>query len=193
MKMKGVIQTMIIENVFIPDEEKNILRKLIGKRILSISALPKSNFTTDIDDAVWVLYIHCEDLNIEIDREDIVAKFHGSFEDGGLFKISEPSHIEKCDSTKTINRVVKNVSIIVDSFEFEKDRYKITYPKAIIIHFDDCRLLIEKIWIFSMEGFLVRLEPLDAENFGLYDEMEFWYVPDVDDEIPKFVQTIEQL
>ena len=135
---------MIIENVFIPDDEKNILRKLIGKKIEKISAWEETDFEYDF---VWLLYIHSEDLDVQIEREDIVAKFENIIEDGGLFKISEPSDIEKCQSEKTINRVVKNVSIIVDSFEFEKDRYKITYPKAIMIHFDDCRLLIGKRWL----------------------------------------------
>ena len=189
-KKKVVIQKMIIENVFIPDDEKNMLKKLIGKRIKTISALDESDFEYDF---VWTLYIQCEDLNIKIDREDIVAKLENIIEDGGLFKIYEPTEIEECDSTKTINRVVKGVSLVIDTVEIEESNYRITYPQAIIIHFDDCNLLIEKRWLFSLAGFVVRLEPLDAENFGLYDESFFWYDPDEDEEPPKFVQTVAQL
>ena len=45
---------MIIENVSTPDEEKNILRKLIGKRIKNISAWDETDFEYDF---VWTLYI----------------------------------------------------------------------------------------------------------------------------------------
>ena len=89
------------------------------------------------------------------------------------------------------NTLVKGDSI--DTVEIEESNYRITYPQAIIIHFDDCNLLIEKRWLFSLAGFVVRLEPLDAENFGLYDESFFWYDPDEDEKPPKFVQTVEQL
>ena len=181
---------MIIENVSTPDEEKNILRKLIGKRIKNISAWDETDFEYDF---VWLLYIHGEDLDVQIEREDIVAKFYDTVEDGGLFKISEPNDIEKCQSTKTINKVVKGVSLVIDTVEIKESNYRITYPQAIMIHFDDCNLLIEKYWLFSLAGFVVRLEPLDAENLGLSGEIFFWYDPEAGEDPPKFVQTIEQL
>ena len=184
---------MIIENVSTPDEEKNILRKLIGKRILSISSPAETKFTFKMIDSMYNLYIHCEDLNVKIEREDIVAKFYDTVEDGGLFKISEPNDIEKCQSTKTINKVVKGVSLVIDTVEIKESNYRITYPQAIMIHFDDCNLLIEKYWLFSLAGFVVRLEPLDAENFGLSGEIFFWYDPEAGEDPPKFVQTVEQL
>ena len=146
---------------------------MIGKKIKKISAWEETDFEYDF---VWLLYIQCEDLDVKIEREDIVAKLENIIEDGGLFKISEPSDIEKCQSEKTINRVVKNVSIIVDSFEFEKDRYKITYPKAIMIHFDDCRLLIGKRWLSRRNSCRLsnscKKKILDEYSLGIFSISE---------------------
>ena len=191
--MKVLDQAMIIEHLFIPPEEKNILRKLIGKRILTISSPAETKFTFEMIDSMYNLYIQCEDLNVKIECEDIVAKFYDTVEDGGFFKISEPSQLEKYESIKTINRVVKNISLVIYDVEIEKDNYKITYTQGIIIHFDDCNLLIEIRWLFAGSGFVARLEPLDAENFGLFSEYEFWYDFEEEEGPSKFVQTVEQL
>ena len=145
------------------------MQKLIGKRILTISSPAETNFTAEVPDSMFNIYIKCDNFNVEIACEDIVAKFYDTVEDGGCFKIFEPSQLEKCQSEKTINRVVKGVSLVIDTVEIEESNYRITYPQAIIIHFDDCNLLIEKYWLFSLIGFVVRLESLDAENFGLHD------------------------
>ena len=185
---------MTIDSVTIPEEEKVFLKKIVEKNMLRIVSPCRTDFSHDFVDR---FYMNCEDTWFQIDREDIVAMLFDEPEDGGRPKISE-SKFEDVhgEYTKNINRVVKGVSIITDSVEFKKDPYRLTYPKAIIFHFDDCNLIVEKLGIFSLAGLIIHLEPLDAENFGLCDELGFWYQPDdpeVFPEKPIFTQNIEKL
>ena len=81
--------------------------------------------------------------------------------------------------------------VVIDTFEFSN--YKITYPKAFIFQFDDCNLVMEKIWLISLGELDAHLEPPDAENFGLTDEMQFWYDPTEENEKPSATQKIKSL
>ena len=180
---------MVIENVYVKMTEENLLHKAIGKKLFKISSEDSSNFSTDF---MWTIYFDFEDLYFKIERADIVAKLFNEDEDGGIpiaEKVPHDSSYEKF--TKNINRIVKDVLIVIDTFEFSN--YKITYPKAIIFQFDDCNLVIEKLWLFSLAGFLVFLDSPDAENYGLTDEMQFWYDPAEDDEKPLASQKIKSL
>ena len=188
---------MISEQIVIKDQEKKILHQAIGKTAINIISDEKSNFFTDIAESVWEINIVFSDYCIRIEREDINAKFFNGIEDGGRIWISTTLIDEsEIKSRKTINRIVRGVSIVNDTFEFPKAGYKITYPQAVIFHFDDCNLIVERWWIFSLEGLIVHLEPINAENFGLCDELSFWYQPDdpeVFPEKPIFTQNIEKL
>ena len=180
---------MITENISLTADEENILKSTVGEKFFIVASADDSNFSTDFN---WTIYFSFEKFCIKIEREDIVAKFFDEFEDGGKPKVEKISRNEIVKkSTKTINRVVKGVNIISVTIEFTN--YKITYPKAIIFEFEDCNLVIEKIWIFSLAGFKIFLESDDAENFGLTDELQFWYDPDEDKEKPKFTQEIKSL
>ena len=98
-------------------------------------------------------------------------------EDGGTFAVSKVKPQKKFNVvTKNINRQIKNVLIVETKVEFAD--YKIKYPKAIIFQFEDCYLVIEKAWVFSLAGFLVRLETSSDDNFGFMDELSFRYDPD---------------
>lgn len=180
---------MIIENIYVAAADENVLRETIGKKLFKISSEDSSNFSTDF---MWTIYFDFKDLYFKIERTDIVAKLFNEDEDGGIptiEKIPRDSSHEKF--TKNINRVVKDVLVVIDTFEFTN--YKITYPKAIIFQFDDCNLVIEKLWLFSLAGFLVFLDSLDAENYGLADEMQFWYDPADHDEKPIATQKVKSL
>lgn len=180
---------MIIENIYVTAADENVLRETIGKKLLKISSEDSSNFSTDF---MWTIYFDFEDLYFKIERTDIVAKLFYEDEDGGIptvEKITRDSVQEKF--TKNINRVVQDVLVVIDTFEFSN--YKVTYPKAIIFQFDDCNLVIEKLWLFSLAGFLVFLDSPDAENYGLTDEMQFWYDTADNDEKPLATQKIKSL
>ena len=180
---------MVTEHVYIPVAEENILREAIGKKLSIISSEDSANFFTDF---MWTVYLDFGDLYFKIERADILAKFFDENEDGGIptvEKILRDSKHKKF--TKNINRVVRDVLIVIDTFEFSN--YKITYPKSIIFQFDDCNLIVEKLWLFSLAGFLVFLDSPDAENFGLTNEMQFWYDPTEDDEEPLATQKIKSL
>lgn len=180
---------MVIENVYVTATEENLLREAIGKKLLKISSEDLSNFSTDF---MWTIYFDFEDTYFKIERKDIVAKLFNENEDGGvpaIEKVQRDSSHEKF--TKNINRIVRDVLIVIDTFEFSN--YKVTYPKAIIFQFDDCNLVIEKLWLFSLAGFLVFLDSPDAENYGLTDEMQFWYDPADDNEKPLASQKVKSL
>ena len=188
---------MVIENVSISAIEKSILQKSIDRNMNSIFAYKRTNFTADIVESIWYLGISCDNFEFQIEREDINAKFFDGIEDGGRIWISTMQIDEsEIKSRKTINRIVRGVSIVNDTFEFPEAGYRITYPQAIIFNFEDCNLIVERWWIFSLEGLVVHLEPINAENFGLCDELSFWYQPDdpeVFPEKPIFTQNIEKL
>ena len=189
---------MIIENVSMSTDELDILKNIIGKKMIRISSMDDTDFLTDF---VWTLYVDFKDICIEIDRMDINAALFDIIEDGGRHHISKVQHEFTYDNyTKTINRVVKDVLIVTNIFDFKSDEdneeYKITYNRAILFQFDDSRLAIEKRWLFSLAGFIVRLESLDEENFGLYNETQFWYDPDnteSDGRIPIVTQIVHSL
>lgn len=184
---------IITENILIPNEEINLLKNILGKKMVKISSADPTDFLTDF---VWTLYLDFNDTHIEIERADIIAKLFDSIEDGGQHKISIVQHEFNFDDfIKTINRIVDDVLIISNVFNFDADNenegYKITYHRAILFQFNDCRLVIEKRWLFSLAGFVVRLESLDTENFGLYNETQFWYDSDnmeSDGRIPSVTQ-----
>ena len=163
---------MITENISIPIEETDILKNIIDRKMIKIISADSTNF---LNDFIWILYLDFGNDFIKIEIEDIIAKLFNTIEDGGRHKISKCEIIDEGYSKK-INRVVNDIFIVSNIFEFES--YKITYPRVIIFNFDDCNLVIEKRWIFSLAGFIVRLEPLDTENFGLYNETQFWYDSD---------------
>ena len=52
---------------------------------------------------------------------------------------------------------------------------------------------MEKIWLISLGELDAHLEPPDVENYGLTDEMQFWYDPAEDDEKPLATQKIKSL
>ena len=181
---------MINENLTLNFEETSILKNVINKRMIKIIYDSSTDFLSDF---VWNLWFEFEDDCILIERKDIIAKFFNLVEDGGIHKISKKNHPES-DYTKNINRILKDIFIVSNTFEFEK--YKISYSRAIIFNFDDCNLLVEKQWLFSLAGFFVRLEPIDAENFNLSNETEFWYDPDDTESyegVPKVTQTVYSL
>lgn len=180
---------MVIENIYVAAATEKLLREAGGKKLFKISSEDSSNFSTDF---MWTIYFDFGDLYFKIERTDIVAKLFNEDEDGGVptaEKIPRDSRHEKF--TKNINRVVKDVLIVEDTFEFSD--YKVTYPKAIVFQFDDCNLVIEKLWPFSLAGFLVFLDSTDADNYGLTDEMQFWYDPAEDDEKPLATQKVKSL
>ena len=185
---------MVIENVSISAIEKSILQKSIDRNMNSIFAYKRTNFTADIVESIWYLGISCDNFDFQIEREDINAKYFYGIEDGGRIKISgTPVDGLEIKSRKTINRVVRGISIIDDTLDIKTAGYKITYPKAIIFHFDDCNLIVEREWLFSLEGLIVHLEPLDAENFGLIDEEACWQDEEEWGGSAIFTQNIEKL
>ena len=169
---------MITEKIYISEEEEKILISAIGKKLNLISTEDNLNFNEDF---IWEIYCDFGEFCIKIEREDIVAKLFDMNEDGGKFLISklQPKNEHKI-ITKTINRIVQNVSVCYVTVKFSN--YEITYPKAIIFNFKDCNLVIEKAWIFSLAGFMVRLELSENETFGFIDELSFWYDSDEDEE-----------
>lgn len=180
---------MVTEKVSLTEEEENILKESVGKKMLLVTSADDSNFSTDFN---WTIYFSFEKFYIKIEREDIVAKFFDAFEDGGRPKVERISRDEiKKTSTKTINRIVKDVDLISVTAEFSN--YKITYPKAIVFKFDDCNLVIEKFWLFSLAGFKIFLNSADTENFGLTDELQFWYNAESNSKKPIITQEIKAL
>ena len=180
---------MIEEKICISNDEEKILLETIGQKMILISTEDPLNFNENF---IWTLYCDFGKIYFKIERKDIVAKMFDIDEDGGNFFISkvQPQKEHKI-VTKTINRTVQDVCIVEVNIEFED--YKIQYPKAVIFQFEDCNLVIEKSWIFSLAGFLVRLEQTSDETFGFMDEVSFWYDPEVSEKKPLATQKIISL
>lgn len=174
------------------EDEKILLKQTIGKEI---SKIQTSDFTNFYSDTIWIICLDLCDSYLSIEREDMVAMLFDEPEDGGKFKVSKIDDVSMYSKYfKTINRVVRGVSIVMNHVRYEISQYALTYTKAIIFHFDDCNLVLENWGTFSLAGFVVRLESLDAENFGLQDDLKFeWYDPEESEEIPVFTQNIEKL
>ena len=180
---------IFFETLSVSDSEEKILTQSIGQTLILVSTEDSLIFDRNF---IWTMYCDLEEIYIKIEREDIVAKLFDQVEDGGKFKISKAQHKkEHKTSTKTINRVVQDVLIVETEIVFSN--YRINYPKAIIFRFSDCNLVIEKAWIFSLAGFIVRLESLDDDTFGFADEISFWYDPELDEEKPLATQRVKSL
>ena len=177
---------MIIENLSITEQEENILQSLIGKKIKRVSMTNPDEFDLV---SIEPVRIDFDDKCYEITRNEVVINYFSIQEDAGYPKIRE-SVFQKSKFIKNINRVILDVLIVHDTFEFTG--YKITYPKAFIFQFEDCNLITEKNWLISMAEISARLESHEAENFGLTDEMQFWYDVE-DDEKPFAIQEIKSL
>ena len=162
-----------------------MLRETIGKKLLRISMMKPTEYG-----ALLPLYADFGDVCFRITRTDEVIQYFDMKEDAGRPTISKAAF---CDSgcTKNINREVQDVLVVSCVFEFTN--YKITYPKAFVFKFADCNLVAEKIGLTSMGELDSRLEALDADNFGLTDEMPFWYDSAEDDEKPSTSQQIKSI
>lgn len=137
--------------------------------------------------ALLPIYADFGDFCCKMTCTDTVIQYFDIKEDAHRPKITKAAFSDS-GCVKNINRIVKNVLTVTNIFKFSN--YKITYPKAIIFQFDDCNFVAEKIGLISIGELESRLEPLDAENYGLTDEMQFWYDPAEDDEKPLASQEI---
>ena len=178
---------MIIENLSITEQEEDILKSLIGKKIKRISMTNPDEFDLV---AVEPVQIDFGDKCYEVTRNEVVINYFSIKEDAGYPMIRE-SIFQKSDFVKNINRAILDVLIVNETFEFTD--YKITYPKAFIFQFEDCNLITEKNWLISIVEISAKLEPHEAENFGLTDEMQFWYDPEVSEKKPLATQEVKSL
>ena len=178
---------MFIENLSLTTEEESLLRENIGKKLLRISMMKPIEVGIQ---ALLPIYADFGDFCFELTRTDEVIQYFDICEDAGRPTVSKAAFSDS-GCIKTINRVIQDVFIVIDTFEFSN--YKITYPKAFIFQFDDCNLVMEKIWLISLGELDAHLEPPDAENFGLTDEMQFWYDPTEENEKPSATQKIKSL
>lgn len=178
---------MFIENLSLTSTEESLLRETIGKKLLRISMMKPIDCGIQ---ALLPIYADFGDFCFEVTRTDETIQYFDIREDAGRPTVSKAAFADS-GCIKTINRVVQDVLIVIDTFEFTN--YKITYPKAIIFQFDDCNLVMEKIWLISLGELDAHLEPPDAENYGLTDEMQFWYDPADDNEKPLASQKVKSL
>ncbi len=167
--------------------EETLLRETIGKTLLRISMMKPIEYGVQ---ALLPIYADFGDACFRITRTDEVIQYFDAKEDVGRPTISKDTFVNS-GCTKNINRKVQDVLVVICTFEFTN--YKITYPKAFVFQFEDCNLVTEKIGLTSMGELVARLETRDAENFGLTDEMSFWYDPAEDDEKPAASQQIRSL
>lgn len=184
---------MISASVNISDVEKERLHNLIGRRMSRINSDRELYFSTDESiDWIYDFYIDCGESYIEVTIREIVADYFDGREDGFFFNIlrakRQPEH---WNYLQPIDRIVRGVSIVTDTVEFPIAQYKLTNTQAIAFHFDDCHMVVEIIWVFGYEGFILHFEPIDTPNLGVYDDGTGWNDPD--EEIPIFTQTIESL
>ena len=178
---------MIVENLSVSKSEEKILKSLIGKTLLRASTMnPYSSGLVSIQP----VHLDFGDVNYEITRNEVVIQYFDIREDAAYPMIHE-AEFQDFGFVKNINRIVKDVLIAVDIFEFSD--YKITYPKAFIFSFDDCNFIVEKIWLISLTDMHGELTALNEENFGLTDEMQFWYDPELSEEKPLATQEIKSL
>ena len=178
---------MFTEDLSLTATEESLLRETIGKKLLRISTMKPIEVGIQ---ALLPIYADFGDFCFEVTRTDEMIQYFDIREDAGRPTVSKAAFSDS-GCIKTINRVVQDVLVVIDTFEFSN--YKVTYPKAIIFQFDDCNLVMEKIWLISLGELDAHLEPPDAENYGLTDEMQFWYDPAEDDEKPLATQKIKSL
>ncbi|MBR6712171.1 MAG: hypothetical protein IKI76_04160 [Selenomonadaceae bacterium] len=178
---------MFTEDLSLTATEENLLRETIGKKLLRISTMKPIEVGIQ---ALLPIYADFGDFCFEVTRTDEMIQYFDIREDAGRPTVSKAAFSDS-GCIKTINRVVQDVLVVIDTFEFSN--YKVTYPKSIIFQFDDCNLVMEKIWLISLGELDAHLEPPDAENYGLTDEMQFWYDPAEDDEKPLATQKIKSL
>ena len=178
---------MFTEDLSLTATEESLLRETIGKKLLRISTMKPIEVGIQ---ALLPIYADFGDFCFEVTRTDEMIQYFDIREDAGRPTVSKAAFSDS-GCIKTINRVVQDVLVVIDTFEFSN--YKVTYPKSIIFQFDDCNLVMEKIWLISLGELDAHLEPPDAEYYGLTDEMQFWYDPAEDDEKPLANQKIKSL
>ena len=178
---------MFTEDLSLTATEESLLRETIGKKLLRISTMKPIEVGIQ---ALLPIYADFGDFCFEVTRTDEMIQYFDIREDAGRPTVSKAAFSDS-GCIKTINRVVQDVLVVIDTFEFSN--YKVTYPKSIIFQFDDCNLVMEKIWLISLGELDAHLEPPDVENYGLTDEMQFWYDPAEDDEKPLATQKIKSL
>ena len=178
---------MLTEDLSLTATEENLLRRTIGKKIIRISMMKPCDFGVQ---ALLPLHIDFGDVCFKIACTDTVIQYFDIREDAHRPTISEAIFSDS-GCIKTVNRVVKDVLVVMNTFEFSN--YKVTYPKAFIFQLEDCNLVAEKMGLISIGELESRLEPFDADNYGLTDEMQFWYDPAEDDERPSVTQKIKSL
>ena len=178
---------MFTEDLSLTATEESLLRETIGKKLLRISMMKPIEVGIQ---ALLPIYADFGDFCFEVTRTDEMIQYFDIREDAGRPTVSKAAFSDS-GCIKTINRVVQDVLVVIDTFEFSN--YKVTYPKSIIFQFDDCNLVMEKIWLISLGELDAHLEPPDVENYGLTDEMQFWYDPAEDDEKPLATQKIKSL
>lgn len=123
-------------------------------------------------------------------RNEVVIQYFDMKEDAG-YPMIQRAEFKDFGFVKTVNRVVQDVLIVEDNFKFSN--YEVTYPKAFIFRFDDCNFVVEKVWLISLNDMDGRFTALDEENFGLTDEVNFWYNPESSEEKPLAMQRVKSL
>ena len=112
---------MIVANIDISDVERDRLKNVIGKRMLRINSEHELPFPArECVDFIQSFYIDCGEIYLEITIREIVADYFDGREDGFFFNILRARrNPEHWNYIKPIDRIVRGVSIVTDTVDFQ--------------------------------------------------------------------------
>lgn len=132
--------------------EEGLLKELVGKAVKSYSC-DEFLYRNSAYMAVW---INAEGITLEVHLEIAPIDYFGVIEDINIFSIRQTENVQPSsylEDTKIvetpINKVLKGVTVVVDTEVANNPDYSWEYTNAIVFEFEDSQLVLEMSSPFS--------------------------------------------
>lgn len=165
----------------ISDEEKAVLKTLIGKKIRSIKSEEKDSWNRIFGN----LAVVAENCEVEIRNELTETEYFGDKEEVSKFKIRLITEdapfmlmVETPVYETAVNETVTDVIIVQDEIQVKdaegKTVYEITMDEAIVIKTTDSTYVISREWCLEEELIFLKTADYKKSVYSIDDVISEW-------------------